>query len=129
MESSSAVNCAMTGALCSVGAVGAGAVEVGGGGGGVIGAFFLHPAANASRQRPAKIVLLLILNSFLQIKSFYLAQMGISFLPWLVSCLTPVPSASMVKICILPLRLDAKTRCRPSGPQFGFSFLPAPCVN
>lgn len=130
MESGSAVNCAITGALDSEGAVGAGAVDVGGAGGGVIGAFFLHPAASITKHRPVKIVaLLLILNSVLQFKNFYLAQIGISFLPWLVSCLTPVPSASMVKICILPLRLDAKTRCRPSGAQFGFSFRPAPCVN
>src|SRR5438128_1776972 len=132
IELGSAVNCAITGAFD--GGVGGSVVTTGGGAGGggaaATGAFFLHPAANTTSKTLIHIVALFrLLNSVLPIRNSYLPQIGISFLPWVVSCFTSVPSASMVKTCILPLRLDAKTRCRPSGPQFGFSLRPAPCVN
>ena len=110
MVSGSAVNCAITGAF---GSGGGGGAIVGGGGGGAAatGGFFLHPAAEITKTILIKIVaLLFVLNSVLQFLNFYLPHIGISFLPWLVSCCKWVPSASMVKICILPLRLDANTR-------------------
>ena len=133
IELGSAVNCAITGAFDGVG--GGGVVTTGGGaaGGGAAatGAFFLHPTANTTSKTLIKIVARLrLLNSVCPpVLNSYLPQIGISFLPWEVSGFTSVPSASMVKICILPLRLDENTRCRPSGAKFGFSLRPAPCVN
>ena len=109
MVSGSAVNCAITGAF---GSGGCGGFTTGGGGGATAtGGFFLHPAAEITKTILIKIVaLVFVLNSVLQYQNFYLPHIGISFLPWLVSCCKWVPSASMVKICILPLRLDANTR-------------------
>ena len=83
MESGSAVNCAITGALASEGPVGGGAVDVtGGAGGGCTGGFFLHPAANITTHRPMQIVALLLilnsvfLNSVLQFKKLLLGPDG-----------------------------------------------------
>ena len=115
----------------TVGALGGGATGVsfgggGGGGGAAATGFFLHPAANIIKKTLSRrVAIFRLLNSVLQVQ-IHLPQIGISFLPCVVSCWTCVPSASMVKICIEPLRLDANTRCRPSGAQFGFSFFPAP---
>src|SRR5271154_1027696 len=56
-------------------------------------------------------------------------QLGDSFWPEKVSCLGSLPSASMVQICRVPVRVDSKTRCRPSGAQLGRSLRPASRVN
>ncbi len=102
----------------------------GAGGGGVVamGVFFLHPAAKVINNTLINIVArFCILN--LNPPSHF-PHTGMVFRPSVVSCCTCVPSASIVNICILPpVLLDANTRCRPSGAQFGFSFRPAPCVN
>jgi len=57
---------------------------------------------------------------------FYLAHTGVQFLPAVVNRFTCVPSASIVQICSVPLRVDMNAMCLPSGAQLGFSFRPAP---
>src|SRR5262245_44182260 len=42
-----------------------------------------------------------------------------------VSCLTWPVSVSMIQSCRAPVRLDVKTRCRPSGAHDGCSFSPS----
>ena len=89
IELGSAVNCAMTGAFAGAGG---GVVTTGGGAGGggaaATGAFFLHPAANITSKTLIKIVALFrLLNSVCPPNlNSYLPQIGISFLPCVVSC-------------------------------------------
>ena len=50
-------------------------------------------------------------------------------LPCEVTARSSEPSASMMKICELPLRFDWKTMCRLSGAQLGLSLLPFSLVS
>src|SRR5437879_6812322 len=40
-----------------------------------------------------------------------------------------LPSRAIVKICVLPARVEENARCRPLGDQLGLSLLPSPNVN
>ena len=59
----------------------------------------------------------------------YLDQSGFSLLPVFVSWRTSLPSRAMVKTCVLPDRVEVKTRWRPLGAKAGLSLLPSPNVN
>src|SRR5690349_19063387 len=61
--------------------------------------------------------------------TYFTPQTGDLLDPCDVSCLTCVPSASMEKICGTPVRVEAKTRWRPSGAQLGFSLRPSLWVS
>ena len=128
IEEGSATNRVMLGA--AGGGAGA-AAGGGGGGGGGGGAFFLHPAANNANIRQTPMVLIFRLSnmnlSLLKgCREFYLAHIGVQFLPVVVNCFNWVPSASIVQICSDPVRVDIKARRLPSGAHVGFSLRPAP---
>ena len=45
-----------------------------------------------------------------------------------VICRRPLPSRPIVKICVLPARVDVNARCRPLGANAGLSLVPSPNV-
>ena len=121
--------------------VGAGTGDGGLGGGGAVdegidagvagratGALFLWHAAEvitASANIPTAIRL--IVGSYSGCLNYWTNRF--SLLPVFVSWRTSLPSRAMVKTCVLPDRVEVKTRWRPLGAKAGLSLLPSPNVN
>src|SRR5262249_43510016 len=55
-------------------------------------------------------------------------QFGDSLCPAVVNWCACEPSANIIQICLVPLRVDSNTICRPSGAHDGRSFRPASLV-